>query len=100
MKSFNHIFKNWCGGLLAALLGLCSISAANAQIFVPNYFSNTIGEYNATTGAPINASLVTGLNGPGLFAVEDAPEPSTWALLLGALGLLVFWRHRIRRALA
>jgi hypothetical protein len=27
------------------------------------------------------------------------PEPSTWALLLGGLGLLAFWRLRVRRAL-
>jgi len=29
---------------------------------------------------------------------EDAPEPSTWALLLGGLGLLAFWHRRTRRA--
>jgi probable HAF family extracellular repeat protein len=27
----------------------------------------------------------------------DVPEPSTWALLLGGLGLLFFWRTRMRR---
>jgi len=27
-----------------------------------------------------------------------APEPSTWALLLGGLGMLAFWRMRTRRA--
>src|SRR6266576_3099159 len=35
----------------------------DAQIFVTNAFSNTIGEYNATTGAPINSSFISsGLN--------------------------------------
>ncbi len=34
------------------------------NLFVTNFFSNTIGEYNATTGATINANFITGLNGP------------------------------------
>jgi MYXO-CTERM domain-containing protein len=34
-----------------------------------------------------------------LSNVQAAPEPSTWALLLGGLGLLAFWRTRTRRAL-
>ena len=32
--------------------------------------SGTVGEYNATTGATINASLVSGLSGPQLIAVS------------------------------
>jgi hypothetical protein len=34
------------------------------------YTNGTIGEYNATTGAAINASLVTGLNQPAAVAVS------------------------------
>ena len=33
------------------------------------------------------------------FSVTTIPEPSTWTLLLGGLGLLAFWRVRTRRAL-
>src|SRR5439155_1443830 len=36
----------------------------DAQIFVTNAFSNTIGEYNATTGAPINSSFISWLDFP------------------------------------
>jgi len=60
MQSFNATSKNWFGGLFIALFGLCSISAADAQIWVANRDSETIGEYNATTGAVINSSHVSG----------------------------------------
>jgi len=63
MKSFNSISKNWFSGLLAILLGLCSISAAHAQIFVTNYLNGTVGEYN-TDGTTVNASLLSGLDNP------------------------------------
>jgi len=32
------------------------------------------------------------------LAIAEAPEPSTWALLLGGLGLLAFWRQRMASA--
>ena len=47
----------------AALLGLCSICAAQAQLFVGVNENSAIAEYNATTGAPINTPLVSGING-------------------------------------
>ena len=44
---------------------------ARGQIFETNGGNNTIGEYNATTGATVNASLVSaGLNGPAGIAVS------------------------------
>jgi hypothetical protein len=33
-------------------------------LFVGSFASYTVGAYDATTGAPINASLITGLNRP------------------------------------
>jgi hypothetical protein len=49
--------------------------AAHGQIYVTNYASGadgtgTVGEYDATTGATINASLVSGLFGPTGVAVS------------------------------
>lgn len=32
------------------------------------------------------------------IAIDAVPEPSTWAMMLGGLGLLAFWRLRARRA--
>ena len=52
-----------------ALLALCSISAAQAQIFVVNSGSGRIGEYT-TSGAPIHTSLITGLNNPAGLVVS------------------------------
>ena len=33
-------------------------------LFVANFGSGTVGEYDATTGAAINANFITGLNRP------------------------------------
>jgi hypothetical protein len=55
-----------------ALLGLCLINAAQAQLFVANsggQYGDNIGEYT-TAGATINGSLVTGLSNPNGVAVS------------------------------
>ena len=50
----------------------------------------TIGEYNAVTGAAVNASLVQGdLGVVGGIAVVATPEPST--LVLGSLAFCPWW---------
>jgi hypothetical protein len=49
--------------------------------------TGTIGEYT-TSGATVNASLISGLHGPQSIAVVSASVPdtsSTWTLLLLAL---------------
>ena len=65
--------KNIRKNLMAAtaLLGLCPINAAQAQLFETNSGgeNNDVGEYT-TAGAIINASLITGLNSPGGIAVS------------------------------
>src|SRR5208282_2158841 len=62
--------------LSTLLLGIAALSAmpksARAQLYVA--FGNTVGEYDATTGAVINANFITGLNvngyGSGALAVS------------------------------
>ena len=41
----------------------------NNTLFVAQQASNTVGTYNATTGAAINPSFITGLSGPQALAV-------------------------------
>jgi sugar lactone lactonase YvrE len=56
-----------------------------------NVYVNTatgIARYSPA-GALLNSTFITGLSNPGSFAFLAVPEPSTWALLLTGLGLLV-----------
>ena len=61
------------GLLLAAFVITISVWAmpatAQGQIFVTTNYTSTIGEYT-TSGATVNASLVSGLNGPEGIAVS------------------------------
>ena len=72
----------------------------NNHLFVSNGNSNTIGEYDATTGAAINAAFITqGLNSPdGLVFAASVPEPGSLALvgavMAGAAGRVVRRRRR------
>jgi hypothetical protein len=43
-----------------------------SNLFVTNYSANTIGEYNAVTGAVINASFISGLSNPWGLAVSGS----------------------------
>jgi hypothetical protein len=77
-------------GLFTVLLGLLSISAAHAQILVLNLGNaltptGTIGEYT-TSGATVNASLISGLTSPygiavsgaNLFVAQNGTGASNW----------------------
>lgn len=46
--------------------------AGRAVLFVVNSYTGTIGEYDAATGATINASFITDLNGPEDLAVSGS----------------------------
>jgi hypothetical protein len=78
-------------------LNSAGVEALNADIASHSLFA-------VTATLPFNGSensdfLFYG-NSSIALDVAAAPEPSTWALMLGGLGLLAFWRTRARRALA
>jgi hypothetical protein len=66
-----------------------------SDLYVSSYGGNEIGEYT-TSGGTLNANLIMGVG--GINAIVLVPEPSTWAMLLGGLGLLAFC-VRTRRTL-
>ena len=85
------IFKFFTPVLFAAVVAALCLTpvTSHGQIFVTNFQGNTIGEYNATTGATINSSFISsGLNDPvGIVvssrsSVPDA-SPTLTLLLLG-----------------
>jgi len=55
--------------ILILLLGMLLTLQARAQIYVSDYASGTVGEYNLN-GTPINASLISGLAQPSGLAVS------------------------------
>ena len=76
------------------------IIGSGSDLFVTLFGNNTVGEYNATTGAAINASFITGLNQPFALAVSasSVPEPSTWLMIaVGGVALLgiMLWKKRL-----
>jgi len=64
--------RHGSAGLFAVLLGLLSTSGARADIiFVTSAFGNTVGEYT-TSGATVNAALISGLSGPVGLALSGS----------------------------
>ena len=57
--------------LLGIAIFFISVSA-QAQLYVANADGETVGEYNATTGAAINANLITVPNEPYAIALSGS----------------------------
>jgi hypothetical protein len=73
-------------------------SASGLDYFVWN---NTTDERNNPTwnGGYAKSGSAADVVVSASFTPAAVPEPSTWAMMLGGLGLLAFWRTRTRRAL-
>lgn len=70
-----------------------AIAVSGDDLFIGSFRAGTIGKYNASTGAVINASFIFGLNSFGSLAVVPAPAASgsgtfwdSWALLFDRRG--------------
>jgi hypothetical protein len=85
--------------LITGLSLPAAIAVSGGNLFVTNELTGTIGEYT-TSGATVNASLVSGLHLPYGIAVVSASVPdaaSTWALLLLGLTATFGLKHLLRR---
>ena len=75
------------------------LANSEADIYVADSGNGTVSEYDAVTGQLIQ--VYTGFCDPNFLAVLPAslpvPEPSTYALLLGGLGVLLFINRRHRK---
>jgi hypothetical protein len=58
-------------GLQSAPFGI-AVTDDGSKLFVADYYGETVGEYNAQTGAAIDASLITGLNLPTGIAIAGS----------------------------
>jgi hypothetical protein len=75
------------------------LTVSGNTLFMPNSFSDTVGTYNAASGALINADFITGLDFPlGLAVASLVPEPSPWPMMAGSgVALLTVMLRRKRR---
>ena len=79
----------------AGLINPDALALSGNDLYVTNYGNNTVGEYNATTGAPITTFVnPVGLNEPDGLAILNVPELSTWAAVLGGGRVLLNIQRR------
>lgn len=85
--------------LVSGLSDPAGIAIYGSDLFVTNAspLIHTVGEYDATSGAAINAALITAGYGPVDISISSIPEPSTYTAILGlaALGFVVICRRRV-----
>jgi hypothetical protein len=78
---------------------LFALGTPSSAVDAGSVFTSTPdAELGANFGSGWETSGVAGYLKFSLTGEDVVPEPSTWAMLLGGLGMLVFWRIRTRRA--
>ena len=66
----------------------------NNHLFVANFGSDVVGEYNATTGATNDSNFISGLPGP-IGIVFVVPEPSSLLLVVAAAAAAAGLRRKL-----
>jgi WD40 repeat protein len=87
--------------IIGGLSSPVGLAVSGLDLFVANSGNGTIGKYDATNGAALNTSFITGLSSPAYIAfgsVAVVPEPSSYAVLVGVGALGVALLRRGRRA--
>ena len=69
------------------------IAISGNNLFVVNTVAETIGEYT-TSGATVNASLITGLVSPFGIAISPVPDEASTASLAGLSAAALWLWHR------
>jgi hypothetical protein len=87
-------FLNQTASFTITITGVNSVTDINNVVF---QFGTTDGDNKVTGTLTSTGSATPGTGGTPVAAI---PEPSTWAMLLGGVALLMFWRMRTRRASA
>ena len=72
-----------------------NIITGGLSIAGTSFFGASAGNNGLTTGF-YNGSYLFLADGGTEIEVEVVPEPSTWAMIIGGLGVLVFWQRRRR----
>ncbi len=91
------------GGVINAALisGLdepTDLAALNGRLFILDAYTDSVGEYNATTGSSINSALVTGLLNPIGLAVVPEPSSIVLCFLVGLAVIYACIRRRFKLA--
>jgi len=90
-------------GNTSFIMGLSSpygLAVSGNDLFVADAGNSRVGEYDVTTGGPINATFIGGFSAPvGLAVVSVVPEPSPWSMIavggVALLGIMHRKKHRI-----
>ena len=80
--------------ILSEFTGTGSINLTGTT-FTQTNLTNTGGN---TSSSQVTFGNLTGTVTYTYLPTVTAPEPSTWAMMLGGLGILVFWQTRLRRS--
>jgi hypothetical protein len=79
--------------LVSGLSATCALAVSGDDLFIASRTTGSIGKYNATTGAVINASFITGQG--SLVALATVPSATTgsvsddWAMLFDQRSFIV-----------